>query len=130
MNKMYKSDFIKFCQKENLDMDLFGFSYTNKTNGDRYRGKRDKNNTNERWFVISANDIGYFLVWDLESVKMPIREIYTVKKAVVKSLTKNYVIKAVEYPNRQNEKVYIIKPSELKELVSKVNCPASCKELS
>ena len=127
---MYKSDFIKFCQKENLDIDLFGFSYTNKTNGDRYRGKRDKNNTNERWFVISANDIGYFLVWDLESVKMPIREIYTVKKAVVKSLTKNYVIKAVESPNRQNEKVYIIKPSELKELVSKVNCPASCKELS
>ena len=127
---MYKSDFIKFCQKENLDIDLFGFSYTNKTNGDRYRGKRDKNNTNERWFVISANDIGYFLVWDLESVKMPIREIYTVKKAVVKRLTKNYVIKAVEYPNRQNEKVYIIKPSELKELVSKVNCPASCKELS
>ena len=46
MNKMYKSDFIKFCQKENLDIDLFGFSYTNKTNGDRYRGKRDKNNNN------------------------------------------------------------------------------------
>ena len=105
---MKDPEFRNICQREGLDYDMFDFHYTDARSVLSYKAKKT-NDTSARFLILAINELEIFAIWDLNDVVIPIREIYSVRKKQVLDLMVNESLsKAVEYPNRGSERVYLI----------------------
>ena len=114
---MYSKEFYAMCKNKGLN-GIYDFHYTDVHSGEVYITAKRKN-TKARWLILAINELNIFAIWDLESVKKPVREKYKLqRKKVIENLNKKALIKAVEYPNRQLEKVYLVPQDDLADFIN------------
>lgn len=110
---MKNIEFYELCKQRGLDKSVYDFHFTDVKAGNRYKTKKTKNTT-ARWLILAINELNIFAVWDLNNVIRPCREIYSINRNTVINLKDNRTLtKAVEYPNRKMEMVYLVPFEEM-----------------